>query len=59
LAPGAALLAIDGEEVGEMTLDEARARLQGEVGQVRRLRVRLPDAADPVEVEVAIEEILP
>jgi hypothetical protein len=59
LAPGAALLAIDGEDAAEMTLDEARARLQGEVGQVRRLRVRLPDAADPVEVEVAIEEILP
>ena len=57
LVQGAVIESIDGQAAAELTLEEVRQRLTGQVGESRTLMVTLPEAEGPTEVVVQVEAV--
>lgn len=52
LRPGDVFLAIDGEDVSDLTLDRIATRVRGPAGSVVKIRVAREGSANPLEFEV-------
>lgn len=52
LRPGDVFLAIDGEDVSELTLDRLATRVRGPAGSVVKIRVAREGSAEPIEFHV-------